>query len=73
MRGNFIYKRIGEKVYQYRKAIDLSQEDLSMLSNIDRTYVGRVEQGKANPSIKVMLKLSRVLKVKISDLVEGVG
>lgn len=71
MRGNFIYRRLGDKIYQSRKKIGLSQEGLSILSHIDRTYVGRIEQGKANPSFKTMCKLSKALKIKLADLCDG--
>jgi len=72
MRGNFIYQRLGEKIFARRKKKGLSQEDLSILSDVDRTYIGRVEQGKANPSFRTLVKLSRALKIKLSELLRGV-
>jgi transcriptional regulator with XRE-family HTH domain len=49
----------------------LSQEQLALLSEIDRTYLARIEEGKANPSIKILYKLSRILRVKLYDLLKG--
>jgi transcriptional regulator with XRE-family HTH domain len=72
MRGNFIYQRLGERIYFQRKKKGLSQERLSVLSEVDRTYIGKVEQGKANPSFKILVKLSKGLKVKLSTLLRGV-
>jgi transcriptional regulator with XRE-family HTH domain len=72
MRGNFIYKRLGERILTRRKKKGLSQEDLSILTDIDRTYVGKVEQGKANPSFKTLVKISKALKVKLFELLKGV-
>ena len=66
MRGNFFYKRLGERIVRARKKRQLSQEELALLSDIDRTYIARLEEGKANPSIKVLNKLSRVLKTRLS-------
>jgi len=72
MRGNFIYQRLGEKIVVRRKKKGLSQEDLSILTDVDRTYIGRVEQGKANPSFKTLIKISRALKMRLSELLKGV-
>lgn len=67
MRGNFVYKRIGEKIFNMRKSRKLSQEKVALLSDIDRTYLARIEKGRANPSLKVLNKLSRSLKVKVKE------
>ena len=72
MRGNFIYQRLGERIFMRRKKKGLSQKDLSILSDINRTYVGKVEQGKANPSFKTLVKISKALKVRLSKLLRGV-
>lgn len=72
MRGNFFYKRVGGRVTIERKKRNLSQEKLALLSEVDRTYVARIEEGKANPSIKVLNKFCRVLKIKLSHLLMGV-
>lgn len=72
MKGNFLYRRLGYQILQGRKIRGLSQEDLSTKSRVDRTYVGRIEQGKANPSFKTMCKLSRALKMSLSELFKGV-
>lgn len=72
MRGNFFYKRLGKKVVSERKRRKLSQEELAHLSDIDRTYLARIEEGKANPSIKVLNKLSKKLKTRLYNLLKGV-
>jgi transcriptional regulator with XRE-family HTH domain len=72
MRGNFIYQRLGGQIFTRRKKKGLSQEDLSILSDVDRTYIGKVEQGKANPSFKTLLKISRALRVRVSELLKDV-
>ncbi len=72
MRGNFFYKRLGEKLVSERKRKQLSQEQLGLLSAIDRTYLARIEEGKANPSVKILYKLAKILKVRLCVLLEGV-
>lgn len=70
--GNFFYQRLAEQIIGARKKRKLSQEQLALLSDIDRTYLARIEEGKANPSVKVLNKLSRVLKIRLSALLKGV-
>lgn len=72
MKGNFIYKRLGERLSRIRKQKDFSQDKLSYFSDVDRTYIAKIENGKANPSFKVLMKISRGLKIRLSDLLEGV-
>lgn len=71
MRGNFFYRRLGDSIVAERKRQKLSQEQLALLSEIDRTYLARIEEGKANPSIKILYKLSKILRVKLYDLLKG--
>ena len=72
MKGNFVYDRLGESVIDGRRAAGMTQEDLCGLTRIDRTFLGKIENGKANPSFKTMMKISRALKVKMSVLVQGI-
>ena len=71
-RGNFFYQRLGEKIINVRQRRKLSQEQLALLSDLDRTYLARIEEGKANPSIKTLNKISRVLKTRLYNLLKGV-
>lgn len=68
MRGNFFYKRLGERIIVERKKLHLSQEDLSHISEMDRTYLARIEEGKANPSMRILHKIARRLHIKVSTL-----
>ena len=72
MKGNFFYKSIGERIFFERKRKHISQEKLSFLSDIDRTYLSRIEKGKANPSMKIIRKISRGLKIKVNKIVKDV-
>ncbi len=72
MRGNFFYQRLGESIMVARNKKKLSQEQVALLSDIDRTYLARIEEGKANPSIKILSKIARILKMRIDELIKGV-
>jgi len=59
----------GEVLREIRKEKGLSQDDLSKTSGIDRTFISQIERGDSNPSIEYLLKISRSLDVKASDLI----
>ena len=71
MRGNFYYKRLGENIIFHRKQLDLSQHKLAYLSDVDRSYLAEVEEGKANPTVKFLHKIANIMKIKVSDLTAG--
>jgi len=72
MKGDFFYKRLGERVSFERKKRGFSQDELSGIAELDRTYLARIEEGKANPSMRILHKIARKLKVKINYLLTGV-
>lgn len=72
MRGNFFYKKIGENITRLRKQKNLSQYQVSQMADIDRSYLAEIEEGKANPSLKFLLKLSKVFKVSINEILKGI-
>lgn len=71
-RGNFFYKRVGARIIAERKKKGFTQEQLALVSDIDRTYMARMEEGKANPTIKILYKMCKKLKICISKLLKGV-
>jgi len=72
MKGNFFYQRLGENIITGRRKRKISQEQLALTSDVDRTYVARLEHGKANPTIKILNKLCKTLKIRLDKLLEGV-
>ncbi|MFA6005534.1 MAG: helix-turn-helix transcriptional regulator [Patescibacteria group bacterium] len=52
--------------------LDISQERLAYASDVDRTYMGKIERGVANPTVKVLHKLSRILHTTISELTKNI-
>ncbi len=62
---------MGSTVAALRKKKRISQEELSFVSAVDRTYMSRIEQGKANPTLRVLQRIARALRVSIVDLLEG--
>jgi transcriptional regulator with XRE-family HTH domain len=63
-----ILKRLGEKIRKIRLEQGLSQEKLALLSGLHRTYVGAVERGERNVTLKNVEKLAKTLNVAIGEL-----
>lgn len=61
-------KTLGEKVKYYRKQRNLYQVELADRVNVSTGYIGSIEQGVRTPSLKLLKKISRALKVSAKDL-----
>lgn len=61
-------ERLSKRIQKLRKNTGLSQEELAEKINISRTHMGHIEQGRRSPSLRVMTKIAKALRVKISDL-----
>ena len=61
-------KALGKKIQKLRKEQGLSQEELAHQLGISRVYMGFIEQGRENPSLRLLMKISRKFDVKVEDL-----
>ena len=53
----------GNKVRELRKSKRLSQEDLALLCELDRSYIGSVERGERNISLINIYKIAKALNL----------
>jgi transcriptional regulator with XRE-family HTH domain len=58
----------GKAVRRLRKKRRLSQEALADLASLHATFIGRIERGVQNVSLKTVQKLAKALKVKPDKL-----
>ncbi len=65
-----ILKKFGNKIKEVRTERGFSQEELAFRAELHRTYVGAVERGEKNISLKNIDKIAKALKIKIKDLFE---
>ena len=72
MKGNFLYIKIGNRIAEIRKRNKFSQDHLAFIADMDRTYLMRLEKGRANPSVRTLHKIARKLKVKVSSLLRDI-
>ena len=64
---------LGMRVKRLRYCCGLSQEQLSEITGIHRSYISRVETGESSPSFDVLVVLAQGLGISPSELVEGIG
>lgn len=61
---------VGKRISELRKIKKISQEDLALKANIDRTYMSSIERGKRSISLAVAIKLSSALEIDLLKLIE---
>lgn len=61
---------LGKNVRKFRKERKLSQEALAGEVDLAVTYIGQIERGLRNPTLKVVEDIAQVLKVKPLDLLQ---
>jgi transcriptional regulator with XRE-family HTH domain len=63
------FKRtLGRLIYDLRREHALSQERLALEAAVDRTWMGEIERGEANPTIDTLDKIARVLGQTLGSL-----
>lgn len=65
-----LLEKIGLAISSKRKELHLTQEDLAYSADIDRTYIGYVENGKQNITISMLNRFAKALQIDIKDFFE---
>ena len=63
-----VLEKLGLNIKKYRLAQGFTQETLAEKIGIHPTYVGKLEGGKNNPSVKMLFKITCALGITLSDL-----
>ncbi len=64
---------VGKNLRRYRMQRSLSLEKLSKLSGVSRAMLGQIELGQSAPTINVLWKIARALKLPFSALITQSG
>lgn len=64
-------KLLGKNLRERRKQRGLTQENLAELCDFDPTYISLLERGKRNPAFLTLVKISKNLKCKVSEITQG--
>lgn len=63
-----LLKIFGEYLKGLRLEQNLSQVDLAYKGNFDRNYIGMLERGERNPSLKNLKRLADALEITLPEL-----
>ncbi len=66
-------KKLGKYIREVRAAQGFSQEELAYRCGVHRTYMGAIERGERNISLLNILRISKALKIKSSELLSKAG
>lgn len=69
MRVDQISTIFGQVLREQRISKELSQEELALAADVDRTFVSQMERGIRQPTITTLMKLAGALGIQPSTLV----
>jgi transcriptional regulator with XRE-family HTH domain len=67
---NFL-KALGAKFAEIRHTRKMSQEELASRSELHRTYIGFIEQGRRDPSIGTLKRIATALETDLYEILEA--
>lgn len=59
---------IGKRIQELRKKQRLSQDQVAEKADISPNYLSRIECGKENPTLDMLIKLSNALEVEMWEM-----
>ena len=64
--------RFGKAVRQRRRRLGVSQEEFADMCGLDRTYLGGIERGERNVSLRNIERIARAFRITLPDMFRGV-
>jgi len=65
-----IKKRFGLAVREYRRSLNVSQEELAMRIGADQAYVSRIEAGQMNVTLETVEQIAAALQADAAELLK---
>lgn len=63
-------RMFGQNIKRVRTAKGISQGDISRALKVARSFITNLENGKANPTLATVARISKVLGVSIGELIK---
>jgi transcriptional regulator with XRE-family HTH domain len=60
--------QLAKNIRLMRRVRNLTQEQLALMAEVDRTYVSQIERSTGNPSLSVLCKLANILGINTDQL-----
>ena len=61
---------VARKIYELRTKAKLSQRQLALRMSVPRTYVSKIENDKATPTLSSLQRLATALEISVTELLE---
>ncbi len=68
-----VVKQLGMRLAYLRKKKGWSQEELAFRSGVNKNYLSDLENGRRNPSLRIIEQIAVALEVTLSDLFMGIA
>jgi len=65
---NRFAKKFGARMVKIRKTKGITQEQLANMAGIERSYMGAIERGERNPTLKKVYQISKALQTQAQNL-----
>lgn len=62
---------LGQAIRRTRLEKEVSQEQLALLAEIDRSHLGRIERGDNNVAVLTLARIAKVLGITLAELMES--
>ena len=72
-RAREISTGLGANIRWHRVRRGFTQQHLAEVVKIDRSYIGRVERGKVNLTLRLIYRIAEVLGCRVTDLLPNQG
>ena len=56
------------KMYEFRKALNIQQAELAEKVGVRRETIGKLENGKYNPSLKLAMDIAKIFGVTVEEV-----
>ncbi|MGI3198460.1 helix-turn-helix domain-containing protein [Streptomyces sp. GTA36] len=63
-------QRIGRRIREVRESHNLTQERVILAVPMNRAHYQDIEAGRANPTLRTLLRIARAIGVPLRELVE---
>lgn len=67
-----IYHQLGKRIVYLRKQKKMSSLDLACEAGINKNYLNDLENGRRNPTLKILKKIAMALEIDLAELFVGI-
>lgn len=67
-----IVRAAAAEIKARRGRLDISQEELAFRSDIHRSFVAKLEVGRSQPSLAVLVRIAEALEMDAGDFVRSI-